>query len=52
MLRMYGPDLSDVITYQPISLREDLTYEEVPIRFLACKEQVLGKKKKEETYPP
>lgn len=41
MLRKYDPDSSHVITYQPIAFRDDLTYEEVLIRILDRKKQVL-----------
>ncbi|GKV13749.1 hypothetical protein SLEP1_g24732 [Rubroshorea leprosula] len=44
MLRKYVPDLSHVIEHVPIQLREDLSYEEQPIRIVDRKEQVLRRR--------
>ena len=41
MLRKYIPDLSHVLSYEPLQIRDDLSYEEVPVGILDCKEQVL-----------
>ncbi|XP_031394177.1 uncharacterized protein LOC116205681 [Punica granatum] len=45
MLRKYIPDPSHVLSYQPVELNEDLTYEEEPVEILDRKEQVLRTKK-------
>jgi hypothetical protein len=39
MLRKYVPDRNHVVAYEPLQLREDLTYEEQPIRIVDKKEQ-------------
>ena len=44
MLRRYIPDPSHVLRDQPVELREDLTYEEIPIQLLDQREQVLRNK--------
>ena len=44
MLRKYIPDLSDVLREQPVQLKENLTYEEIPVQIVDCKEQVLRNK--------
>lgn len=41
MLRKYIVDPDHVIEYEPLQIHEDLTYEEVLIQILDCKEQVL-----------
>ena len=40
MLRKYIPDLSHVLSYDPLQIRDDLSYEEVPVEIMDCKEQV------------
>jgi hypothetical protein len=45
VLRKYMSDPSHVLTYQPVELREDLTYEERPVQILDRKEQVLRTKR-------
>ncbi|TXG64699.1 hypothetical protein EZV62_011693 [Acer yangbiense] len=45
MLRKYVPNSSHVISYEPLQLRGDLTYDEVPIQILDCKVQGLRTKK-------
>ena len=42
MLRKYIPDPSHVLSYEPLRIRDDLSYEEVPIEILDHKEQVLS----------
>ncbi|PRQ43373.1 putative nucleotidyltransferase, Ribonuclease H [Rosa chinensis] len=44
MLRKYIIDPSHVLPDQPITLTEDLTYEEEPVQILDCREQVLRSK--------
>ena len=41
MLRKYYPDLTHVISYEPLELKEDILYVERPIRILDRKEKVL-----------
>ena len=41
MLRKYIPDPSHVLSYEPIQVRDDLSYEEISIEILDRKEQVL-----------
>ncbi|CAL8169691.1 unnamed protein product [Prunus armeniaca] len=41
MLRKYMLDPSHILEYQPVELREDLSYEEKPVKILDRKEQVL-----------
>ena len=41
MLRKYIPDPSHVLSYEPFQIRDDLSYEEVPVEILDRKEQVL-----------
>ena len=41
MLMKYIPDPNHVVEYEPLHLREDLIYEEVPIRIVDQKDQVL-----------
>ncbi|PKI53581.1 hypothetical protein CRG98_026031 [Punica granatum] len=45
ILRKYIPDPSHVLSYQPVELNEDLTYEEEPVEILDRKEQVLRTKR-------
>ncbi|PKI41878.1 hypothetical protein CRG98_037748 [Punica granatum] len=45
MLCKYIPDPSHVLSYQPVELNEDLTYEEEPVEILDRKEQVLRTKR-------
>ncbi|XP_042984803.1 uncharacterized protein LOC122313690 [Carya illinoinensis] len=44
MLREYIPDPTHILEYEPLQVREDLTYEEFPVGILAQKTQVLSKK--------
>ena len=44
MLRKYIPDPSHVLREQPVQLKENLTYEEIPVQIVDCKEQVLRSK--------
>ncbi|XP_038971194.1 uncharacterized protein LOC120104341 [Phoenix dactylifera] len=41
MRRKYIPDPNHVVDFEPISLHEDLTYEEYPVRIVDRKDQVL-----------
>ena len=41
ILRKYIPDLSNVLSYEPLQIRKDLSHEEVPVEILDRKEQVL-----------
>ena len=41
MLRKYIIDPSHVLREQPVQLKENLTYEEIPVQIVDCKEQVL-----------
>ncbi|XP_041017038.1 uncharacterized protein LOC121259499 [Juglans microcarpa x Juglans regia] len=41
MLRKYAPDPTHVLEYEPPQIRDDLSYEEFPVRILAQKAQVL-----------
>ena len=43
-LRKYIPDSKHVIEYEPLQIQENLSYEEIPIKILDCKEQVLRTK--------
>ncbi|PKI60953.1 hypothetical protein CRG98_018659 [Punica granatum] len=45
MLRKYISDPSHVLSYQPVELNEDLTYEEEPAEILDRKEHVLRTKR-------
>lgn len=45
MLRKYIADSDHVIEYEPLQIQEDLTYEEVLVHILDCKEQVLCTKR-------
>ena len=44
MLRKYILDPSHVLNYEPLKIKDNLTYEEVPIQILDCKDQVLHTK--------
>ena len=44
MLRKYIPDPSHVLSEQPVQLKENLTYEEIPMQIVDRKEQVLRSK--------
>ncbi|XP_042942775.1 uncharacterized protein LOC122276957 [Carya illinoinensis] len=44
MLREYIPDPTHILEYEPLQVREDLTYEEFPVGILAQRTQVLCKK--------
>ena len=44
MLCRYIPDLSHVLTEQPVEIQENLTYEEEPVQILDRREQVLRDK--------
>ena len=44
MLRRYIPDPSHVLNYEPLKIKDNLTYEEVPIQILDYKDQVLRTK--------
>ena len=41
MLRRYVLDPSHILSYEPLQVKENLSYEEVPIQILDHKEQVL-----------
>ena len=38
MLRRYVPDPSHILSYEPLQVKENLSYEEVPIQILDHKE--------------
>jgi len=44
MLRKYIPDPSHVVDYEPLKLRDDLTYEEQPVKIVDKKEQELKRR--------
>ena len=44
MLRKYIPNPSHVLREQPVQLKENLTYEEIPVQIVDRKEQVLRNK--------
>ncbi|XP_077226462.1 uncharacterized protein LOC143859697 [Tasmannia lanceolata] len=44
MLRKYISDPNHVIELEPLNLREDLSFEEQPIRTVDCKDQVLRRR--------
>ena len=44
MLRKYIPNPSHVLREQPVQLKENLTYEEIPMQIVDRKEQVLRNK--------
>ena len=41
MLRKYNPDPSHVVAHEPLSLREDLSYEEVPVSITDRESRIL-----------
>ena len=41
MLRKYIPDPSHVLREKLVQLKENLTYEEISVQIVHCKEQVL-----------
>ena len=41
LLRQYVHDPNHVIKYKPLQVRQDLTYEELPLRIVDRKEQIL-----------
>ena len=43
-LRKYIPDVSHVLEAQPVELKEDLSYEEQPVKILDRKEKTLRNK--------
>jgi hypothetical protein len=45
MLRKYIADSDHVIEYEPLQIQEDMTYEEVLVHILDCKEHVLCAKR-------
>ncbi|PKI54135.1 hypothetical protein CRG98_025467 [Punica granatum] len=45
MLRKYMPDPSHILSYQPMELNEDLTYNEEPMEISDRKEKVLRTKR-------
>ena len=44
MLRRCVPDPSHILSYEPLQVKENLSYEEVPVQILDHKEQVLRNK--------
>ncbi|GAV82284.1 Chromo domain-containing protein [Cephalotus follicularis] len=44
MLRKYHPDPSHVLQWEPLELRMDLSFEEIPIRILDCRIKQLRSK--------
>ena len=44
ILRKYIPDPSHVMDYEPLKLRDDLTYEEQPVKIVDNKEQELKRR--------
>ena len=44
MLRKYIPDPSHVLREQPVRLKRNLTYDEIPVKIVDQKEQVLRSK--------
>ncbi|PON98625.1 Chromo domain containing protein, partial [Trema orientale] len=44
-LRKYLADPSHVLSYEPLHLRKDLTFDEVPVRIFEIKEKELRNKK-------
>ena len=44
MLRKYIPDPSHVLNYEPLKIKDNLIYEEVPIQILDRKDHVLRTK--------
>ena len=44
LLRKYILDPTHVLNYEPLKIKGNLTYEEIPIQILDCKDQVLRTK--------
>ena len=44
MLRKYIPDPSHVVDYEPLKLRDYLTYEKQPVKIVDKKEQELKRR--------
>ena len=44
MLRTYVPNPSHILSYEPLQVQEDLSYEEMPMDILDHKDQVLRNK--------
>lgn len=44
MLKMYEPEPSHVIDYEPIDIQQDLSYEEKPMAILETREKALRKR--------
>ncbi|GAV92941.1 Chromo domain-containing protein [Cephalotus follicularis] len=44
MLRKYHPDPSHILQWEPLELRTDLSFEEIPIRILDCRIKQLRSK--------
>ena len=44
MLRRYVSDPSHILSYEPLQVQENLSYEEMPMEILDCKDQVLRNK--------
>ena len=44
VLRPYKPDYKHMISYEPIQVEKDLSYEEIPVQILDRKEQTLRNK--------
>nr|XP_023904460.1 uncharacterized protein LOC112016178 [Quercus suber] len=44
ILRKYIPNPSHVLNYEPLKIKDNLTYEQVPIQILDCKDQLLRTK--------
>jgi hypothetical protein len=44
MLRRYVSDPSHILSYEPLQVQEDLSYEEMPMKILDRKDQVLRNK--------
>ena len=41
MLRRYVSDPTHILSYEPLQVQDDLSYEEMPMKILDCKDQVL-----------
>jgi hypothetical protein len=44
MLRRYVSDLTHILSYEPLQVQDDLSYEEMPMKILDRKDQVLRNK--------
>ena len=44
MLRRYVSDPTHILSYEPLQVQDDLSYEEMPMKILDCKDQVLCNK--------